>query len=146
MLLGITKVPNFDCSTKSGKIGIFFVHFDKRDIHLSARNSFVMLVSGANECLSPALNPEKERSLKLKRPVNEPGCRQVTSKVSLHHESNEDECLNGFYQARKALQIGVFLIFLSEFFLQRRLPLEGVKVQPGRSGWQNELARRCFAG
>ena len=48
----------------------------------------------------------------------EPGCRQLTSKFSLHYESNKDQCLNRPYQTRKSQQIGVFLIFLSEIFLQ----------------------------
>ena len=77
--------------------------------------------------LSPKLNLEKERSPKLKCPVDEPGCRQLTSKFSWRYESNKDQCLHRLYQARKALQIGVFLIFLSEIFLQRTLLQLGIK-------------------
>jgi hypothetical protein len=43
---------------------MLFLHFDSWQIHLSTRNSSVMLVSRADKGLSSALSLEKERSLK----------------------------------------------------------------------------------
>ena len=60
--------------------------------------------------------------------VYDPDCRLLTSRLSLQFESNKDQCFNRPYQVREALQSGVFLIFLSEIFLQTTLLMRGVKV------------------
>ena len=102
-----------------------------------------MLVSRGDKGLSPELNIEKERALKLKWPADESGCRQLTSKFSLYSESNKDQSLNKTYQARNApanwsfsdFLVRILLVFLSEIYLQSKLlPGESSCNQPALDG------------